>query len=502
MLVLLIAGGVDARHPLEPLDTSSPRATINSFLYITEEVSRRYFEYRNSPSPATMQAIFQLRERYQRVLDLSQVAPTARAEVSTETFHLLWEVIARLELPDLAEIPDATAFEQGDEAKPALWQIPHSAVTIARVEEGPRAGEFLFSADTVKRVRSFYKRARELPYLRPMPTENVYQDSQRFTGWMIPLAWVEALPEWTNTLFLDQVMWKWFAVALLFGLAIAAVIAVFLWARRGPWDGSVRSYLHRLSTPAFILVLAPILEHLTTFQINTSGAAAEVPDFLIEVSYSIAVVLLIWFTTSWIAEAIIASPRIRSESLGAHIGRLAARSIGVVASLVILFRLTHNLGIPVYGLVAGAGVSGLAIALAARGTLENFLGTLNLYADRPVRVGDFCRYGEDPSSGWLRIGNIEEIGLRSTRIRGIDRTITTIPNAEFCNMHIVNLTQRDRRLLMTTLQLRYETTPEQMRYVLAKLRELLLGHPMVTPEPARVRFVGYGAYSKNVGIFA
>ena len=69
-------------------------------------------------------------------------------------------------------------------------------------------------------------------------------------------------------------------------------------------------------------------------------------------------------------------------------------------------------------------------------------------------------------------------------------------------MHIVSLTERDRRLLMTTLQLRYETTPEQLRYVLTKLRELLLGHPMVTPEPARVRFVGFGRYSLDLGIFA
>jgi MscS family membrane protein len=68
-------------------------------------------------------------------------------------------------------------------------------------------------------------------------------------------------------------------------------------------------------------------------------------------------------------------------------------------------------------------------------------------------------------------------------------------------MHIVNLTKRDQRLVRTTLQLRYETTSEQLRYVLIKLRELLLGHPKVTPDPARVRFVGYGDYSKDVEIF-
>ena len=68
-------------------------------------------------------------------------------------------------------------------------------------------------------------------------------------------------------------------------------------------------------------------------------------------------------------------------------------------------------------------------------------------------------------------------------------------------MHIVNFTQRDQRLLQATLQLRYETTPEEMRYILPGCA-LLLGHPMVTPDPARVRFTGYGAYSKDVEIFA
>jgi MscS family membrane protein len=159
--------------------------------------------------------------------------------------------------------------------------------------------------------------------------------------------------------------------------------------------------------------------------------------------------------------------------------------------------MAHNLGIPVYGLVAGAGVGGLGIALAARSTLENFLGTLNLYADRPVRVGDFCRYGEEGTHG-----TIEEIGLRSTRIRGLDRTITTIPNAEFSNMHIINLTRRDRMLFRTILGLRYETTPDQLRLVLVKIREMLVAHPRVTMAPSRARAVGFGEYSLNVEIFA
>ena len=130
------------------------------------------------------------------------------------------------------------------------------------------------------------------------------------------------------------------------------------------------------------------------------------------------------------------------------------------------------------------------------------MGTLNLYADRPVRVGDDCRYGEDPSPGWLRMGTVEEIGLRSTRIRSLDQTITTIPNAEFSNMHIVNLTKRDRMLVKKIIGLRLDTKPDQTRLVRAALREMLLAHPRVTNDPARVRMSDYGPNSIDIEIFA
>jgi hypothetical protein len=146
-------------------------------------------------------------------------------------------------------------------------------------------------------------------------------------------------------------------------------------------------------------------------------------------------------------------------------------------------------------LLAGLGVGGLAVALAAQRTLANFIGSLILFANKPVKVGDFCRYGD-------QIGTVEKIGLLATRIRSLERTVVTVPNAEFSEMKLDNFTKRDQRLLKTVLQLRYETTPEQMRYVLTKMREMLLGHPKVTPAPARVRFVGYGAFSKDVEVFA
>jgi len=130
-----------------------------------------------------------------------------------------------------------------------------------------------------------------------------------------------------------------------------------------------------------------------------------------------------------------------------------------------------------------------------RPTLENLIGGFLLFSDKPVRVGDFCAYGDG------KIGTVEEINILSTRIRTLERSVVTIPNADFSEMELDNYTMRNERRLYTVLALRYETTPDQLRYVLAELRRLLLSHPMVNPNPARVRFVEYGAYSLDIEIF-
>ncbi len=144
-------------------------------------------------------------------------------------------------------------------------------------------------------------------------------------------------------------------------------------------------------------------------------------------------------------------------------------------------------------LVAGLGVGGLAVALAVRPTLENLIGGVILFTDRPVSVGDFCSFD-------THTGIIEKIGLRSTQLRALDRTIVTIPNATLADTQIVNWSRCDRMLIKSMIGLRYETKPDQLRYVLAKLREMFLAHPKIDHETVRVRFVGHGDYSLDIEI--
>jgi len=252
-------------------------------------------------------------------------------------------------------------------------------------------------------------------------------------------------------------------------------------------------------TPLTLLLVPQVLE-LANVQLSLTGWVSGGVEWVAEAIHYFALGWIIWAGSTAVAEAVITSPKIADQSQNAHLLRLLARTLGLVAVIAIIFHISYLLGAPVYGLVAGLGVGGIAIALAAKPTIENFIGSLNLFVDNPVRVGDFCRYGEDPTLDWQRIGTIESIGLRSTRIRGIDDTVTTIPNADFSEMHIVNYGQRRQRLLLTILGLRYETTDDQLRYVLATLRDMLLAHPRVLDDEPRVRFAGFGDFSLNVEI--
>jgi MscS family membrane protein len=137
----------------------------------------------------------------------------------------------------------------------------------------------------------------------------------------------------------------------------------------------------------------------------------------------------------------------------------------------------------------------LAIALAAQKTIENLFGGVAVISDRPVSVGDFCRFGD-------RVGTVEDIGLRSTRIRTLDRTLVTVPNAQFSSMTLENFAKRDKMWFHFTLNLRRDTTPDQVRDLLKSITRKLADHPKAETGPLPVRFTGVGAYSLDLEGFA
>jgi MscS family membrane protein len=145
--------------------------------------------------------------------------------------------------------------------------------------------------------------------------------------------------------------------------------------------------------------------------------------------------------------------------------------------------------------LAGLGVGGIAVALAAQKTLENVIAGASLIFDQAVRVGDFLKMGET-------VGTVDHIGLRSTRIRTQDRTVVSVPNSQIANASLETLSARDMHWFHPTVGLRYETTSAQMREVTDGIRRLLAEHRWVKHDSARVNFIRLGPSSLDVEIYA
>src|SRR5206468_2437134 len=171
---------------------------------------------------------------------------------------------------------------------------------------------------------------------------------------------------------------------------------------------------------------------------------------------------------------------------------LGRRSLKVFVALIAFIAALQNFGFNVTGLIAGLGVGGLAVALAAQKTVENLFGSVSLVADQPVRVGDVCRFGDT-------VGTVEDIGLRSTRVRTLDRTIVTVPNAQFSTLALENLSRRDRIPVRATVTLPQGTSAERVRAILVALREMAGRQPKVDPASVRSRFVRMGPQALEAG---
>lgn len=174
--------------------------------------------------------------------------------------------------------------------------------------------------------------------------------------------------------------------------------------------------------------------------------------------------------------------------LGRRTARIFIIALGMIAAL-------QHIGFNVTGLLAGLGVGGLAIALAAQKTVENLIGGIILVTDQPVRVGDTCRFGS-------QTGTVEDIGLRSTRVRTADRTVVIVPNAVFSSIEIENLSRRDRIRLSSTFTLRHDTSREQVQQILENTRQALLQQDSVEARSVQVRLIRVAAAGPEIEVTA
>ena len=173
------------------------------------------------------------------------------------------------------------------------------------------------------------------------------------------------------------------------------------------------------------------------------------------------------------------------NSLSRSMVPLTTRVAKIIVLVIGVITVLSELGYPVASLIAGLGIGGIAIALAAQKTVGNLLGTFAIGVDQPLREGDAVKAGDVA-------GTVESVGLRSTRIRTADRTIVTVPNGQLADMNIESFALRDRFRLALTLRVRYTTTSAQMREILRGITTLLESHPRRAPDAPSVHLVDIG----------
>jgi len=175
--------------------------------------------------------------------------------------------------------------------------------------------------------------------------------------------------------------------------------------------------------------------------------------------------------------------------------RVARRVVDLLVIFAGVLATLRHFGVDPTPALAGLGVGGIAVALAAQKTLENIIAGASLILDQAVTTGDFLKMGEIS-------GTVDHIGLRSTRIRTIDRTIVSVPNSQIANAALETISARDKFRFQHVVGLRYETTPDQLRAVVDGIRSVLASHPLTDSDSVRVRFLRLGAFSLDVDIFA
>ncbi len=175
--------------------------------------------------------------------------------------------------------------------------------------------------------------------------------------------------------------------------------------------------------------------------------------------------------------------------------RVARRAVDLLVIFVGVLLTLRHFGIDPTPALAGLGVGGIAVALAAQKTLENVIAGASLVFDQAVTAGDFLKMGEIS-------GTVDHIGLRSTRIRTLDRTIVSVPNSQIASACLETISARDKFWFHHVVGLRYETTPEQLRAVVDGVRRLLVNHALAERDSVRVRFLRLGAFSLDIDIFA
>jgi MscS family membrane protein len=436
---------------------------------------------RDSPRGTVLGLLSAARDRNTGRAALYLDTPLRGAEAEVLASQLA-EVINRRLPPRLNEVSDQPEGSQRDPLNPnedLIGVIPTAKgnldILVERVDRGKSGKVWLFSRKTLAAIPDAYRE------LSPDLLERVLPNFMIMTR-------VAEIP-----------LFEWLAVLL--GMPLLYFLTGVLNRVLSSAAGTLRRRLGKnVDLPNPQILRPPLRLLILSLTIRWLISKVHLP-LLARQFWSTTALVIVIVASVWLL--MLFNRRIERQMVGrrrnisgaASVSRLVRWLIDLIILFAgLLFTLNH-FGINLTATLAGLGVGGIAVALAAQKTLENVIAGVSMIADRAVGVGDVLNIGDIQ-------GTVVEVGLRSTRIRTLDRTIVSLPNGQIANMRLETLSVRDKFLFHPVIGLRYQTTPAQLHSFMAGVRGLLNEHAHVDPTSMRVRFVRFGAYSLDVDILA
>jgi MscS family membrane protein len=454
------APAAEVTAPADPLGRETPYGTVTGFLKTADqgnyELAASYFQ-------------------------LPRRKPSARDQTTARELKAVLNHNYFGSLDQISRDPDGNISEGLPPDRESIGKARTVGgltleLELVRVSD-PQVGKiWLFSAGTVRQVADFYER---------MPFVALQKD----------------LPDWLNrTQFFSLTALE--LVLFLIAIPIAWTLARLLLFVAG-W--AVGRYLSRFVRPDWrqkgFLTRTPL--RLALIAVFHYLLVSPVLPLLYEQYYGRLVRILFVIALYWLVSTLTdeTASRIEARLPAAHqasahsLLSLGRRLWKILVALVLLLIVLKSFGFEVTSALAGIGIGGIALGLGAQKTLENLFGGVSILSDGALRVGDFCKVGD-------QIGTVEDIGLRSTRIRTLARTVLSIPNGSLAEGNLENFAGRDKIFMNPVLSLRYETAADQMRYVIVRIREVLSQDPRVETGTLRVRFIRFGSSSLDLEVFA
>jgi len=347
-------------------------------------------------------------------------------------------------------------------------------IVLERVNRGALGSVWLFSRKTLDEIPDAYAEIDRVVLDRFLPS---FLTAPRIAG--------IRLFQWLAVVLLLPVGYR---LTALLGAALRPLVAMW-WRWRNPGDATISD---AVPGSVRLLVLAIGIRWL----LHTVELPLPERQFWWTITAMLLIVAVTW--TMVLVNGSIeryVNRRVSRSEVGAMVHLLRRMADGLIVAAGVMVTLRY-FGVDPTAALAGLGIGGIAVALSAQKTLENVIGGLSIIFDKAVRVGDSLKVGET-------LGTVDSIGLRSTRIRTLDRTIVSVPNGQIANVSIETLSVRDKFWFHHFVGLRYETTSSQLRTVVDETRSYLAAHPLVDgADTIRVRFLRFGPFSLDIEIFA